>query len=116
MLIDDHTTNIDLQATEKPISKDISTDVYGVQTTRLLIEHHSTTGIDAQATAVSTSQDILATQEERNSTAAAMAPILTLVGAVVGAVILLSAITVLILLTACLIRKNKILKRDSGNG
>ena len=53
-----------------------------------------------------------------DSTAAAMAPILILVGAVVGAVILLSAITVLILLMACLVRKNKILKRDlnSGNG
>ena len=45
-----------------------------------------------------------------------MAPILTLVGAVVGAVILLSAIVILILLMACLIRKNKILKRDLGNG
>ena len=47
-----------------------------------------------------------------------MAPILTLVGAIVGAVILLSVITVLILLIACLVRKNKILKRDlnSGNG
>ena len=41
-----------------------------------------------------------------------MAPILTLVGAVVGAVILLSAITVLVLLMACLVRKNKILKRN----
>ena len=45
-----------------------------------------------------------------------MAPILTLVGAVVGAVILLSAIAILILLMACLVRKKKILERDSGNG
>ena len=45
-----------------------------------------------------------------------MASILTLVGAVVGAVILLSAITVLILLMACLIRKNKILKRELNSG
>ena len=85
----------------------------------------STTAIDAQTPTdqnidapVSTSQDILATQEERDSTAAAMAPILTLVGSIVGAVILLSAITVLILLMAYLVRKNKILKRElnSGNG
>ena len=86
----------------------------------------STTAIDTQTaidqnigTPASTSQDIiLATQEERDSTAAAMAPILTLVGAVVGAVILLSAIAIFILLTAYLVRKNKTLKRDlnSGNG
>ena len=85
------------------------------ETTSSLIDHH-TTDIDTQATETSTSQDILGTerQEERDSTAAAMAPILTLVGAIVGAVILLSAITVLILLMACLVRKNK--KKNSKNG
>ena len=45
---------------------------------------------------------------------AAMAPILTSVGAVVSIVILLSAIAILILITAYLVRKHK--KKDSGNG
>ena len=89
---------------------------------RMMHEHLSRsnsgtiTAIDAQTTfdqnidaPASTLQDISGTQEEReaDSTAAAMAPILTLVGAVVGAVILLSAIAVLILLMACLVRKYK---------
>jgi hypothetical protein len=76
-----------------------------------LVTIYSTTDIDAQATRISTSQG---TQEERDTTSVAMAPILTAVGAVVGAVILLSAIAILILIIACLIRKHK--KKDSRNG
>ena len=86
----------------------------------MLIDHHRATGVDAQATGISTSnsQDTpgIEGRKERDATAAPMAPNLISLGAVVGAVILLSAIAVLILLMACLVRKNKILKRDSGNG
>ena len=112
-LIDDHTTDIDPQTTEKPNSQDISTDI---QITGLLIDHHSTTGVDAQATGKLTSQDTLETEggKERDATAAPTAPILASVGAIVGAVILLSVIAILILIMAYLIRKHK--KKISGNG
>jgi hypothetical protein len=88
--------------------QNISTDV---QTT-IIINHHTTD----VATAASTSQDILGTerQEERDITSVAMVPILISVGAVVGAVILLSAISVLMLIIAYLVWKLK--KKDSGNG
>ena len=84
-----------------------------VQTTSSLL-NYNTTDIDPQITGTPTSQDILGIQEERDSTVAAMTPILTSVGAVVSIVILLSAIAILILITAYLVRKRK--KKDSGNG
>jgi hypothetical protein len=85
------------------------------QTTSLVTVSHHTSGIDAQATGTSTSQDIimgteLEIHEGRNATAESMASILTSVGAIGGAVILLSAIAIiLILIMACLVwkRKNK---------